>query len=188
MVPARDEGDYALLGARSWRWQRGPFSVAFDDAKKSMTASTEVTATAELPGTSVAIPLLVKADVQPVLSSEHRLVLQAVQVQVESHDRRLRLVDATAGVIAHVEATLREKLTTMSIDLRPAFVRLDATLGAPIVLPLSPAQACFSLDVRALEAGPTILADGCEKELALTVAPSLTMPCTLRRKDGAVVV
>jgi hypothetical protein len=107
---------------------------------------------------------------------------------VTSSDRRLRLAEATAGVIAHVEKTLTEKLVTLAVDLRPAFSSLHETLGAPLFLPLSPAQACFSLDMRALEAGPTVLADGFEKELALTVAPSLTMPCALRDGSGAVVV
>jgi hypothetical protein len=190
LVPAKDGGDYALLGARAWGWERGPFALAFDDARKAMTATTSVTATVELPGTTLSIPLSVKADVQPVLTSEHRLALQAVTVKVTSADRRLRLADATAGVIAHVEKTLTEKLTTMSVDLRPTLSSLYDTLGTPLFLPLSPAQACFALDVRALEAGPTVLADGFEKELALTVAPSLTMPCTMRDASnaGAVVV
>ena len=190
LVPVKDGGDYALLGARVWGWQRGPFTLAFDDARKAMTATTEVMATVELPGTTLSIPLLVRADVQPVLTSEHRLVLQAVTVKVASSDRRLRLAEATAGVIAHVEQTLTEKLTTMSVDLRPTLSSLHTSLGTPLFLPLSPAQACFALDVRALEAGPTVLADGFEKELALTVAPSLTMPCTMRdpQSPGGVVV
>lgn len=188
LVPAKDGGDYALLGARAWGWERGPFSLAFDDARKAMTASTSVTATVELPGTTLSIPLSVKADVQPVLTSTHRLALQAVTVKVTSTDRRLRLAEATAGVIAHVEKTLTDKLITMSVDLRPTLSSLYDTLGTPLFLPLSPAQACFALDVRALEAGPTVLADGFEKELALTVAPSLTMPCTMRDASNAVVV
>jgi hypothetical protein len=190
LVPVKDGGDYALLGARVWGWQRGPFALAFDDARKAMTATTEVTATVELPGTTLSIPLSVRADVQPVLTSEHRLVLQAVTVKVASSDRRLRLAEATAGVIAHVEQTLTEKLTTMSVDLRPTLSSLHTSLGTPLFLPLSPAQACFTLDVRALEAGPTVLADGFEKELALTVAPALTMPCTMRdpQSPGGVVV
>jgi hypothetical protein len=51
-------------------------------------------------------------------------------------------------------------------------------------LPLGGANACFNLDVRGIEAGPSIFAGGFEKQLALVVAPSITMPCTVR---GAVV-
>lgn len=183
LVPASDTGTYALLGARTWKWQRSPFALAFDDARKAMTATTDVTATVELPGTSMIVTLKVVADVQPVLTAAHALVLQAVSVKVTSDDRRLKVADFAAGLMAHVETTLREKLTSLRVDLRPSFASLHEKLGAPLFLPLEPASACFTLDLRAIEAGPSILADGLEKQIALTIAPSLTMPCTVR--DGA---
>ena len=82
--------------------------------------------------------------------------------------------DFSAGLIGHVEKTLKDKLTTMKVDLRPSFLSLHEKLAAPLFLPLTPASACFTLDVRAIEASPSIMADGLEKQLALTVAPSLT--------------
>ena len=187
LVPRGDTGAYALLGARTWSWQRQPFALAFDDARKSMTATTDVNAIVDVPGAMLNIAMKVKADVQPVLTAHHKLVLQAVTVKVSSDDRRMRLAD-TAGLVAHVEQTLLEKLTGLQVDLQPAFLSLHQKLAAPLFLPLQPASACFTLDLRALEAGPTILADGLEKELALTVAPSLTMPCTARGADGSAVV
>lgn len=187
LVPQQDTGNYALLGARTWSWTRTPFALAFDDAKKSMTATTDVTATVEVPGTALTIAMKVKADVQPVLTAQHKLVLQAVTVKVTSEDRRIKMAEYGAGLVAHVEKTLQEKLTTLAVDLGPTFVSLNEKMAAPMFLPLGTASACFNLDVRGLEAGPSILADGLEKELALTVAPSLTMPCTVRGKDGALV-
>ena len=187
LVPASDTGSYALLGARTWKWQRSPFVLAFDDARKAMTATTDVTATVDVPGTSMIVTLQVVADVQPVLTSTHALVLQAVAVKVTSNDRRLKVADFAANLMSHVETTLRDKLTSLRVDLRPAFSSLHEKLGAPLFLPLSPASACFTLDLRAIEAGPSVLADGLEKQLALTIAPSLTMPCTMKDERGDLV-
>lgn len=187
LVPKADTGNYALLGARTWSWTRSPFALAFDDARKSMTATTDVTATVEVPGTSLQIAMKVSADVQPVFTAQHRLVLQAVKVRVTSDDRRIKVAEYGAGLTAHVEKTLQEKLTTLAVDLAPTFTALHQKMATPMFLPLGAASACFTLDVRGLEAGPSILADGLEKELALTIAPSLTMPCTVRGKDGTAV-
>lgn len=184
LVPVKDTGNYALLGARTWSWTRTPFALAFDDAKKSMTATTDVTADVEVPGTALSIAMKVVADVQPVLTAQHKLVLQAVKVKVTSDDKRIKVAEYGAGLVQHVEKTLQEKLTTLVVDLAPTFGTLNDKLNAPMFLPLGPASACFNLDVRGLEAGPAILADGLEKELALTVAPSLTMPCMVRGPDG----
>ena len=184
LVPATDTGNYALLGARAWTWTRTPFALAFDDARKSMTATTDVTATVEVPGTSMQIAMKVAADVQPVFTAQHKLVLQAVKVSVRSDDRRIKMAEYGAGLTAHVEKTLQDKLSTLQIDLAPAFGALHEQLGAPMFFSLGEASACLTLDVRGIEASPSILADGLEKELALTVAPSLTMPCTVAGIDG----
>src|SRR5207244_3330870 len=40
-------------------------------------------------------------------------------------------------------------------------------------------QGCVDLGLRSVEAGPTVLAGGLEKDLAMLVAPSVTLPCTL---------
>ncbi len=184
LIPRTDTGNYALLGARAWSWSRTPFALAFDDARKSMTATTDVTATVELPGTAMQIAMKVAADAQPVFTAQHKLVLQAVKVSVRSDDRRIKMAEFGAGLTAHVEKTLQEKLTTLQVDLAPAFGALHEKLGAPMFLSIGEASACFTLDVRGIEAGPSILADGLEKELALTVAPSLTLPCTVAGKDG----
>ena len=46
------------------------------------------------------------------------------------------------------------------------------------------AHACARLEVLEVEAGPTVLADGLEKDLALVVAPSITLPCPDLHEDG----
>jgi hypothetical protein len=187
LVDRRDSGSFALLGARTWSWERSPFALALDDAQKSIAVTTDVRATVAVPGATLTVPLRVQASVQPVLSTQHRLVLQAVQVRVASDDRRVRFADVVAGLVGHVETALRERLTSLQVDLAPAWQGLATQLSTPIPLPLPGASACFALDVRAVEAGPTILADGLEKQLALTIAPSLTLPCAsapARSDDG----
>src|SRR5262249_27823957 len=47
----------------------------------------------------------------------------------------------------------------------------------PIDIPLGEAHGCANLKVLSIEAGPTVLADGIEKELAMVVAPSVLIPC-----------
>src|SRR5581483_5767981 len=44
-------------------------------------------------------------------------------------------------------------------------------------IPVGDAHACAELRVLGVEAGPTVLADGVEKDLALVIAPSITLPC-----------
>ena len=43
-------------------------------------------------------------------------------------------------------------------------------VARPIDLPLGDAHGCAMLKVRGVEAGPTVLADGFEKDLALVIA------------------
>ena len=54
----------------------------------------------------------------------------------------------------------------------------------PLVLPLGEANGCADLKVLGVEAGPTVLADGIEKDLALVVAPSITLPCASDAEGG----
>ena len=44
-------------------------------------------------------------------------------------------------------------------------------MSKPIDLPIGDAHGCATLKVLGIEAGPTVVADGLEKDLALVVAP-----------------
>src|ERR1700722_15554322 len=57
------------------------------------------------------------------------------------------------------------------------FAEAYARVSRPITFPIGDATACAQLHVLEVEAGPTVLADGFEKDLALVVAPSMTLPC-----------
>src|SRR5262245_7047179 len=64
------------------------------------------------------------------------------------------------------------------MDVRPLLVSSFARIAKPIELPVGDQLACVELKIVALEAGPTVLADGVEKDLGLVVLPSVTLPCT----------
>ncbi|HEY4220459.1 MAG TPA: DUF4403 family protein [Myxococcota bacterium] len=188
LVPSEGSGEFALLGARAYGWTRSPFTLKFDDARKAILAHTEVQAHVELPATSMDLPMQVDADVQPVLSSDEKLVFQAVTVRVSSDDKRVRLAEWGAGLNQAIGDAIAHELETLHLDLAPTLDKLHEKLAAPMFLPLGDADACFSLDVRGIEAGPSIFAGGFEKQLALVVAPSVTLPCTVRGADDKLVV
>jgi hypothetical protein len=76
-----------------------------------------------------------------------------------------------------VKATLEKQLTDFQYDLHPIIAEAHAKLGKPVDLPLGDAHGCASLKVLGIEAGPTVLADGIEKDLAIVIAPSVLIPC-----------
>jgi hypothetical protein len=82
-----------------------------------------------------------------------------------------------AGVFDGVSAELTQKLKAFSYDVKPGLQETYDRLSKPIALPVGDALGCASLHVLGIEAGPTVIADGLEKDLALVVAPQVTMPC-----------
>lgn len=69
------------------------------------------------------------------------------------------------------------RLKDFTYDLRPLVAEASARLARPLELPVGDATACARLHVLEIEAAPTVLADGIEKDLAIVVAPSVTLPC-----------
>ena len=51
-------------------------------------------------------------------------------------------------------------------------------LAKPLPFKVGDADACVRLGLQTIEAGPTVLAGGIEKDLSVVVAPSVTLPCT----------
>jgi hypothetical protein len=186
LVPKQGEGAYALLGARQYRWSREPFVVRFDDAGKAIVLNVAVSADVDIPGTTLeALPLQLSVRAQPVISAQHQLQLQAVKVTATTTDGRVK-VASWAGLIDHVEEMLAKQLEATAIDLSGPLKKMHAALQAPMYLPLDQASACFQLDVRGLEAGPMVMAGGLERDVALIIAPGITMPCTSARPDASV--
>ena len=76
-------------------------------------------------------------------------------------------------------------MSDFSYDLKPTVGEVYGRIDKPVNLPLGDANGCAELRVLSVEAGPTVLADGLEKDLALVVAPQVTMPCTAAGQDEA---
>ena len=122
-----------------------------------------------------------RVEAEPIVSGEYAVKLQSVDVRVTSSDQRLSFADQVAGVYEKISSPISAQLRAFTYDLHPLLAEAESRVGRPIDLPLGDAHGCAELHVLGIEAGPTILADGLEKDIALVVAPSVTLPC----EDGA---
>ena len=176
-VPKRGEGSLSLLGSeRPYHWTRGPLEISFGAGR--IVVKTSVASNVELPISSVDLPFDLQISAEPVINTEYALKLQATDVAVHSDDRRLKLVDQVAGVFERVSHEIDSKLHGFSYELKPLLEQSYQRLKKPLDLPMGDANGCAELRVLGVEAAPLILADGIEKDFALLVAPSVTIPCT----------
>jgi len=113
-----------------------------------------------------------------VVSTDNRARLQAPTVQVTSSDRRLRLAQSVGGALDKIREQIEAQIKDFAYDIKPLIAEAHGRIARPIDLPLGGARGCALLSVLGVEAGPTVLADGIEKDLAVVVAPSVTLPCT----------
>jgi hypothetical protein len=175
-VPKSGEGSFRLLRTqRRYTWERTPFEVNF--AQGRVVVATRARASVDMPVGSLEFPLEINVLAEPVVSSEFQVKLQASEVKVSSSDKRLHVADHVAGVFDLLGRELDAKLKTFSYDLRPTLAEAHARLSKPIEFPVGEAQGCATVKVLGIEAGPTVLADGLEKDIALVVAPEVTLPC-----------
>jgi Domain of unknown function (DUF4403) len=182
-APRTGEGTFPLLGSdRHYSWERGPIDLAMSQGRLVLTF--QVKANVALPLRATDVPLDVRVEAEPVVSAGYAVKLQSVEVHVTSPDSRLALADKVAGVYGKIGEPIAAKLRDFTYDLRPMLAEAYARLSKPIVLPVGDANACARLKVLEIEAGPTVLADGIEKDIALVVAPSITMPCPDVHEDG----
>ena len=176
-LPRTGDGAVGLLGTqRRYTWERAPMRIGF--AQGRVVLDTRVRSTLAMPVGSLEMPFDVHVLAEPVLSTEYKVKLQSVEVKVTSSDRRLKVVDHVAGVFDAIAAELANTLRDFSYDVRPGLEEAYQRISRPIDLPIGDTHGCASLKVLGIEAGPTIVADGLEKELALVVAPEVTLPCT----------
>jgi hypothetical protein len=175
-IPRNGSGTFPMLGSdRRYLWSRKPVEVAFAGGRISVTA--HVDSTVEMLGTTMDLPLDLAISAEPVVSSDYRFRMQAAQVAVTSTDRRLRLAQSMAGALDKIKEQIEQQLKTFAYDIRPLIAEAHGRIARPIDLPLGGARGCALLTVLGVEAGPTVLADGIEKDLAVVVAPSVTLPC-----------
>jgi hypothetical protein len=175
-APQTGDGTVPLIGSdRRYTWQREGFDVDFADGH--LVLKTKVQATLALPLKELAIPLDLRIEAEPVISADYAVRMQSVKVKVTSSDTRLALADKVAGVYEKIETPIADKLRGFTYDIKPLLGEAYARVGKPLEVPVGEAKACATLKVLEVEAGPTVLAGGIEKDVALVVAPSITMPC-----------
>jgi len=177
VVPMTGQGTFTVLGSeRIYRWTRTPLDVSF--ASGRVVVKTSVASNIDLPVSSVDLAFDVRIAAEPVINTSYTLKLQSTEVSVHSDDRRLKVLDQVAGVFDHVGGELDQKLRGFSYDLKPMLEEAYQRVRKPLPLPMGDAGGCAELRVLGIEAAPLILADGIEKDFALVVAPSVTIPCT----------
>jgi hypothetical protein len=175
-VPKSAEGDFALLGGqRHYSWQRTSLDVSFSQGRLVLDARIDATVDASVIHAQFPIDLRITAE--PVINTQYAVRLQSTEVKVDSSDRRLRLAESLGGVYEAIADQVGAKLKDFTYDLRPMLDEAYARIAAPIELPVGDAKGCVSLRILGIEAGPTVIADGIEKDLALIVAPEVTLPC-----------
>jgi hypothetical protein len=175
-VPATGEGTVNLLGSeRAYHWRRSPLDVSFAGGR--VLARTLVTANVDMPIGSIEVGFSVQLSAEPVINTNYEFKLQGTDVKVQSDDRRLRVLDQVAGVFERVGAEIDGRLRGFSYALKPLLEGAYDRVRAPLPFSLGDASGCAELKVLGLEAAPLILADGVEKDFALIVAPSVTIPC-----------
>jgi hypothetical protein len=182
-APKTGDGSFPLLGSdRAYHWARDGFDVSFSQGK--IVLQTKVHATVSLPLKQVEIPIDLRIEAEPIVSSEYAVKLQSVSVHATSTDTSLSIADRLAGIYQKIEAPVKEKLDGFAYDLRPLLSDAYARVAKPIDFPVGDAHGCARLRVLEVEAAPTVLAGGVEKDLALVVAPSITLPCDTTDTDS----
>ena len=177
-VPKTGEGSFPLLGKeRKFTWKRSAATVRFNQGRIAL--ELHVDANADMPVSSLDIPLDFHIVAEPVITSEYVAKLQSLEVKVDSTGRLVKFADTVADVLGKVKKEVEGKLVDFSYDLRPLLGEAFQRVAKPIDLPLGDAKGCAALKILGVEAGPTVLADGFEKDLALIIAPSVTIPCAV---------
>jgi len=175
-IPQTGAGTFPLLGSeRKYVWNRLSLAVSYLQGRIGVQA--QVMARLQTPIGEQQLPIDLKVLTEPVISSDYVARLQSSQVDVSSPDARLRWAQSIAGALDKIRDEVQAQLTAFKFDLRPTLQEAYARVGKPIDLPLGDAHGCAELRVLGVEAGPTVLADGVEKDLALVISPSVTLPC-----------
>lgn len=175
-LPKTGEGSFAMVGGdRKYTYKRGPATVRFNSGR--VTIAMHVDANLDMPVSSLDVGLDFKVSAEPVVTSAYVAKLQSVDVKVTSDDRVVKVADAAADVLKKIQSAVQTKIEDFAYDLQPMIAPAYERIARPIDLPVGDAHGCARLKLLQVQAGPTVLADGFEKDIAFEVAPSVTLPC-----------
>ncbi len=176
-APRTGDGTVRFLGSdRPYTWERGPLEVGFSQGR--VVLKTTVLAKLTVPLKTLELPLELRVEAEPILSSEYAVKLQSVDVQVRSSDTGIAVADRIAGIYDRIAAPIAARLKDFGYDLRPLVSEAYERVARPIDLPIGDARGkCAAPGPRGRGRNSSVLADGIEKDIALVVAPSVTLPC-----------
>ncbi len=174
-LPRSGEGDAQLFAGQTlhYTWQREPVTLKFDRGR--VVVGVKVNGRFNMMGERE-MPIAITIAGEPVMTADFKALLQSTEVQVVASGP----VDAVnRSIEAKLHDLITQTLDTFRFDVRPLVASAFARLARPIEIPVGGDQvACAELKVTNLEAAPTVLADGMEKDLGIVVMPSVTLPCT----------
>jgi hypothetical protein len=177
-VPKSGEGDVTLLGSeRHYTWERSPVLVSFSQGR--LVLDTHVSGHLDMRVTKFELPMDLHVLAEPVVNTQYSVRLQSTEVTVTSRDAKVKIADRFASVLDTVATQIGAKVHDFAYELRPTLEEAYARVARPINFALGEGAGCVLLKVLGVEAAPTIIADGIEKDLALVVAPSVTIPCAV---------
>ncbi len=175
-IPERGEFQFEFRGPRTATWTRSGFSLRFADGR--IEATTELTLDVALPLLGrLGFPLQVAVKGEPIVTSDWKAQMQGATVKLESKDLRLRTLEGLAGVLEKATNATQQYLDTFAYDLTPHIQEAYQRVASPIPFNVGDAKACATLKVTSLEAGPSVMAGGLEKDLAFVIEPSVSLPC-----------
>ncbi|MBP9112363.1 MAG: DUF4403 family protein [Polyangiaceae bacterium] len=184
-LPKTGEGTFqASIKTMRYAWKREAAKLYFDRGRVRIDVN--VLATVSLPVSDAELPMTVHLFAEPILNAEYTLKLQSIETTVESTDKRLRAAEVLAGALKTVSEEITTSARSFQYSLRPLLGEVAQKIAKPLPLDLSGGNACVTLNVMGIEAGPTLFVDGIEKDIALVVAPAVTMPCATAQIGAAV--
>ncbi|MCL2776447.1 MAG: DUF4403 family protein [Polyangiaceae bacterium] len=183
-VPRRGDGSFNFHGERRYDWSRDDFTVGFSQGRVVIDARVRARLAAPIFG-HLEFPLDLHVVAEPVVNTEYTVRLQSTEVKVQSVDRRLAVADYVAGVYATLGEQIHAQVKAFSYDLKPLVSEAYARMEKPVSFDVGDATACAELGVLGVEAGPLVVADGLEKDIALIIAPRVTLPCGSANKAAS---
>jgi len=185
VIPLQNEGTFNLFGERKYAWKRGPLELRFDNSLQRIGVKTKIEGSAELPAKAVNFSLDMLVEVQPVVSGRYKVRLQTPIVTIETQDRLLKMAEWSGGVVNTIKTLIEDRLRDQSFDLTPLIEEAYVRASKPLELPVGETKMCVDFGVKGVEMGPTLLVDGFEKDIAIVLGPSVTMPCPTTPKAPA---
>jgi hypothetical protein len=172
-IPQSPSGDFTLHGIKlRASLSREPVDLHFENDRVVLHTTGTISVFGPVTGYNHKIPIDLTVRAAPVVASDYQVRLQDVDVDLHPTNPLLEKAAEVVGGLRWVDGLMRGKLGEVTYDLRPLLAQGATWANTPVKLPIDD-KSCVRARVSAVMAGPTILAGGFEKNLALVIAPSV---------------